>query len=154
MITIVVPVFDIDTVETSEEMSFDRMQKVFDFAIDFYINYLGVVQEDGLYFLYFAEFKVEINFGILRSSEDIQSQKSRASIPLFSFYIEKNILSLTNKMLEDKVNIVKLTETLGGYVLVIKDPFNNTIYIECEDFEDDNSDKIDFSRFDHFYHRM
>ncbi len=60
-------------------------------------------------------------------------------------------MSYTDRLQKDNVKIISLTEGLGGYTLLIKDPFNNIIQIECDIFEDDHIK--DVSNWP-FYHRL
>ncbi|OWP79752.1 hypothetical protein [Flavobacterium oreochromis] len=155
MITIIVPIFlvkDIDGLNLNST-ALTKTDIVFEQAIIFYKKYIGIIEKDYEYFLIIDTFKIEVNFGLLKTETEITNQLGKAEIPLIRFSIDNNMLSLVNKMYIDGIEILSLMETLGGYVLQIKDPFNNIIQIECENFGDDNIKSIDTSKWD-FYKRL
>ncbi|MCD9583301.1 hypothetical protein [Tenacibaculum maritimum] len=156
MITIVIPIFSLNNEYKENENVIDirrKLNKIYAPAISFYKKYIGIKEVDYEYFLVVDNFKVEVNFGLLKEENEIQSQLKKAEMPLIKFTIDKNMLSFVRRIYNDKVEILSLKETFGGYELLIKDPFNNTIQIECENFEDENLQYINTSEWN-FYSRM
>ena len=152
MITIIIPVYLVKEVHSLDD-KVTQTDYVFEYAINFYKNYIGITEVDYEYFLTIGTFKFEVNFGLLKTETEIINQLSKADIPLIRYTIDKNMLSFVNRLYNDKINILRLSETLGGYELLIKDPFNNIIQIDCDDFDDENLDSIDFSKWS-FYFRI
>lgn len=154
MITIVIPIFNKIGNESNDSRDIIvQTDEVFNFAINFYKYNIGIIEDDYEYFLIDGSYKVEINFGLLKSEIEIEYQKNKAGLPLFSYNINSNMLSFVNKLHNQNIKILSLVETLGGYVLQFMDPFFNVIQIKCENFDDENLKFIDTSGWN-FYKRI
>lgn len=70
--------------------------------------------------------------------------------PIFGYKIEKNFLSYCSRLYSNGAFMEMACATPGGYYARVSDPAGNQFEIECDSFEEDESD-IDLSTMPFFF---
>lgn len=157
MISIYVPLFIQGENFQLTDDNDDRFRKYRDTltkkADSFYVDLLGVKKIDYKRFLTSGSSEVELDYQFILREDLIDKHLDKLEVPLIKFTIEKNMLTFTKRIKEEKVKILSLTESFGGYILLVEDPFHNIIEIHCEDFGDEFIDLEEIKDWN-FYKRM